>query len=136
MTRMTPRWSRCTWVGVQTGAILHRQSPSQSMHVSAVKVSLTAGDSVRMAISTSRSTPKATSCRRAELTAVSGAVQPQGKREKPKRAEYYDGRDQPQIGAQLFSLPPRPHHIKPWHHTSAAAHRTNVEGFTATPLSN
>src|ERR1700758_5219025 len=48
-----PRWSRWTWVGVHTGAILHRQSPSQSMHVSAVKVSLTAGESARMAISTS-----------------------------------------------------------------------------------
>ena len=63
---------------------------------------------------------------------VSGSVQPQGEREKPKRAEDYDGRDQPQIGAQLFSLPLRPHHIEPWHHISAAARRTSFLRFSIT----
>jgi hypothetical protein len=35
----------------------HRQSPIQSIHVMAVNVSLTAGDSARSAISTSWSRP-------------------------------------------------------------------------------
>ena len=39
--------------GADRAASLHSPSPSQSMHVSAVKVSFTAGDSARMAISTS-----------------------------------------------------------------------------------
>lgn len=43
-------------------ATLHRLSPSQSMQVSAVNVSLTAGESARIAISTSWSTAKEMSC--------------------------------------------------------------------------
>ena len=48
-------------MGSHRPVTLHKLSPIQSMQVSAVKVSLTAGDSARIAISTSWSTPKETS---------------------------------------------------------------------------
>lgn len=71
------------------------------------------------------------------MIVVSGSVQLQGKREKPERAEYYDRRDQPpEIDAQLFSLPPRPHHIKPWHHISATGCQTNVVGSLPQQIAN
>jgi hypothetical protein len=63
---------------------------------------------------------------------VSGSVQAQGKRENPESTEYYDRRDEPQTGAQLFSLPLWPHHTKSWFHISAAACRTKVGAFTTT----
>ena len=62
MTRMNPRLSRCPRAGCHLPVILDRLSPSQSMQVEAVKVSLTAGDSARIAISTSWSMPKEMSC--------------------------------------------------------------------------
>ena len=43
MTRMNPWSSRYTRAGCHPVTILHRLSPSQSMQVIAVKVSLTAG---------------------------------------------------------------------------------------------
>jgi hypothetical protein len=59
-------------------------------------------------------------------------VQSQREHKKSERTENYDRRDQPQIGAQLFSPPLRPHHIKAWHHISAATRRTDIEAFTIT----
>src|SRR5690349_18840216 len=61
MTLTYPWLSRWTRAGCQCRRILHRLSPSQSMHVRAVKVSLTAGERARMAISTSWSMPNETS---------------------------------------------------------------------------
>ena len=43
---------------------------------------------------------------------VSGSIQLQRNREQSQRTEYNDGRNQPQIGAQLFSLPLWPHRNK------------------------
>ncbi|MGA8252564.1 MAG: hypothetical protein WB989_18595 [Mycobacterium sp.] len=59
-------------------------------------------------------------------------VEPEGNPEKPERTEYQGGRNQPQIGAQLFSLPLWPRHAKPWHHLGAAARRTGNIAFTTT----
>ena len=57
MTRMNPSPSRCTRAGLHRTVILQRLSASQVDKVSAVKVSLTAGERARMAISTSWSMP-------------------------------------------------------------------------------
>ena len=51
--RTQPWLSRWTRIGRHRVVILHTLAPSQSMHVSAVNVSLTAGDNALIAISTS-----------------------------------------------------------------------------------
>ena len=60
-------------MGSHRPVTLHKLSPIQSMQVSAVKVSLTAGDSARIAISTSWSTPKETSWARVRYGPVTCA---------------------------------------------------------------
>src|ERR1700749_2951350 len=57
MSLIVPRPSRWQDCGRHSTAILHRLSPSQSMQVRAVKVSLTAGERARIAISTSWAMP-------------------------------------------------------------------------------
>jgi hypothetical protein len=41
-------------------------------------------------------------------------------------------RHQPQIGAQLFSLPLWPHRTKAWNHIGAAARQIDIGAFTTT----
>ncbi len=74
MTRTAPEESRYTRVGCQRPVTLHKLSPIQSMQVSAVNVSLTAGDNARMPISTSWSTPNETSWARVRYGPVTCAL--------------------------------------------------------------
>ena len=60
-------------MGSHRPVTLHKLSPIQLMQVSAVKVSLTAGDSARIAISASWSTPKETSWARVRYGPVTCA---------------------------------------------------------------